>query len=96
MSPTRNFCGLTLRLGVPGKAPPPHRRPQRRLRHLRQQLAQRDIERWVVCHDRSLTIYHACFHIACFIIVLRTILKWLLKHFSHGGNCVLIKLRATF
>jgi hypothetical protein len=30
---------------------------------------------WVVRSDRSLTVYQVLFHIACFMIVLRTILK---------------------
>jgi transposase len=34
-----------------------------------------NFRRLVVRHDRSLTIYQAFFHIACFIIVLRRVLK---------------------
>jgi transposase len=34
-----------------------------------------NFRRLVVRHDRSLTIYQAFFHIACFMIVLRRVLK---------------------
>ena len=34
-----------------------------------------NFRRLVVRYDRSLTIYHAFFHIACFMIVLRRVLK---------------------
>jgi len=32
----------------------------------------------VVRYDRSLSIYGAFFHIACFMIVLRRVVQWLL------------------
>jgi transposase len=37
-----------------------------------------NFRRLVVRYDRSLTVYRAFFHIACFMIVLRRVLKYLL------------------
>jgi transposase len=34
-----------------------------------------NFRRWVVRYDRSLTLYQAFFHIACFMIVLRRVLQ---------------------
>jgi transposase len=45
-----------------------------------------NFRRWVVRSDRSLTIYQAFFHIACFMIVLRRVLQYLLGRVLCFGN----------